>query len=65
MKRSEVQWQQVVLAVKVLSTVPTTFLTVAAAMSGIHWVIKRRQKLAAEPEDAALSTEPSDNEESS
>jgi formate dehydrogenase iron-sulfur subunit len=53
------------LAVKVLSTVPTTFLTVAAAMSGIHWVIKRRQKLAAEPEDTAITEEPSDNEETS
>ena len=53
------------LAVKVLNTVPTTFLTVAAAMSGIHWVIKRRQKLATHPEDAESVTEPSDNEESS
>ena len=52
------------LAVKVLETVPTTFLTVAAAMTGIHWVIKRRQKLAAHPEEAEPVTEPSDNEES-
>jgi formate dehydrogenase iron-sulfur subunit len=35
------------LATKVLHTVPTTFVTVGAAMAGIHWVIKRRQKLAA------------------
>lgn len=41
------------LAVKVLNTVPTTFLTVGMAMAGIHWVIKRRQKLAS----SATSTE--------
>jgi len=42
------------LAVRVLNTVPATFLTVGAAMAGIHWVVKRRQKLAAEA--AALQT---------
>ncbi len=36
------------LAKRVLHTVPTTFLTVGALMAGIHWVIKRRQRLAAE-----------------
>lgn len=36
------------LATKVLHTVPTTFVTVGLAMAGIHWVVKRRQKLAAE-----------------
>jgi formate dehydrogenase iron-sulfur subunit len=36
------------LADMVLHTVPTTFISVGVAMAGIHWVIKRRQKLAAE-----------------
>jgi formate dehydrogenase iron-sulfur subunit len=40
---------------KVLHTVPATFLTVGAAMAGIHWVIKRRQKLAAAATSAAVS----------
>jgi len=53
------------LAVQVLSTVPTTFLTVGAAMAGIHWVIRRRQKFALQPEDAAPQTEPSDSGEQS
>ena len=35
------------LATTVLSTVPATFLTVGAGMAGIHWVIRRRDKLAA------------------
>ena len=38
------------LAERVLHTLPATFLTVAAGMAGIHWIIKRRQKLAAHPE---------------
>ncbi|MBC8424647.1 4Fe-4S dicluster domain-containing protein [bacterium] len=36
------------LADMVLHTVPATFVSVGVAMAGIHWVIKRRQKLAAE-----------------
>ncbi len=36
------------LAVGVLRTVPGTFVGVAAAMAGIHWIVMRRQKLAAE-----------------
>jgi formate dehydrogenase iron-sulfur subunit len=36
------------LATNVLSTVPATFLTVGVAMAGIHWIVKRRQMLAAE-----------------
>jgi formate dehydrogenase iron-sulfur subunit len=36
------------LATRVLNTVPTTFLTVGALMAGVHWVVKRRQRLAAE-----------------
>ena len=36
------------LATRVLNTVPTTFLTVGALMAGVHWVVKRRQQLAAE-----------------
>jgi len=36
------------LATNVLSTVPATFLTVGAAMAGIHWIVGRRDKLAAE-----------------
>jgi formate dehydrogenase iron-sulfur subunit len=35
------------LATSVLNTVPGTFVTVGAAMAGIHWIIKRRQTLAA------------------
>ncbi len=57
------------LAVRVLNTVPVTFLTVGAAMAGIHWVIKRRQKLAAEAAAAedtgAADSHPSDSEEAS
>lgn len=30
----------------VLKTVPSTFVTVGLAMAGIHWIIRRRQKLA-------------------
>ncbi len=48
------------LAVKVLETVPMTFLTVGAAMAGIHWVVKRRQKLAAE---AAASVQETDSQD--
>ena len=29
------------LATTVLSTVPATFLTVGAAMAGIHWIVRR------------------------
>lgn len=36
------------LATQVLGTVPTTFLGVGAAMAGIHWVVRRRDRLAAE-----------------
>jgi len=36
------------LATSVLNTVPATFLTVGVAMAGIHWIVKRRQMLAAE-----------------
>jgi formate dehydrogenase iron-sulfur subunit len=53
------------LAVKVLETVPTTFVTVAAAMTGLHWVIKRRQKLALHPEGEEIETEPGEEKESS
>lgn len=42
------------LAKNVLSTVPATFLTVGAAMAGIHWVVRRRDRLAA----AAASPDP-------
>jgi formate dehydrogenase iron-sulfur subunit len=35
------------LANRVLQTVPVTFLSVGAVMAGVHWVIKRRQELAA------------------
>jgi len=45
------------LAVQVLQTVPATFLTVGAAMTGIQWVIRRRQKLAAETAAAARAEE--------
>ena len=33
---------------------PATFLGVGVAMAGIHWIVKRRQKLAAE--SAGLGT---------
>jgi formate dehydrogenase iron-sulfur subunit len=36
------------LANRVLRTVPATFAGVGVAMAGIHWIVKRRQKLAAE-----------------
>ena len=52
------------LATTVLSTVPATFLTVGAGMAGIHWVIRRRDKLAAEAA-APPETAPSDDEVSS
>jgi len=35
-------------AMAALSTVPMTFLTVVGVMAGIHWVVRRRQKLAGE-----------------
>ena len=41
------------LATRVLSTVPATFLTVGASMAGVHWVIRRRDKLATEAAAAA------------
>jgi formate dehydrogenase iron-sulfur subunit len=40
---------------RVLHTVPATFLTVGALMSGIHWVIRRRQRLATERAGASGS----------
>ncbi len=51
------------LADKVLHTVPATFVTVGVAMAGIHWVIKRRQKLAAEAAvlEAAQTPEPTED----
>jgi len=58
------------LAEQVLQTVPATFLAVGTAMVGIHWVVKRRQKLAAEAAAEVARTdseqgipEPPDNEE--
>jgi formate dehydrogenase iron-sulfur subunit len=39
------------LANNVLRTVPGTFLGVGVAMAGIHWIVKRRQKLTAEAAD--------------
>ena len=53
------------LANTVLSTVPATFVTVGAAMAGIHWVVRRRQKLAAETlpdDDTANATTPAVDE---
>jgi formate dehydrogenase iron-sulfur subunit len=35
------------LATSVLRTVPATFVGVGIAMAGIHWIVRRRQKLAA------------------
>jgi formate dehydrogenase iron-sulfur subunit len=49
------------LATRVLSTVPATFLTVGAAMAGVHWVVRRRDKLAAEK--AAADPGASDSKE--
>jgi formate dehydrogenase iron-sulfur subunit len=43
------------LAHQVLNTVPMTFVTVGGLMTGIHWVVKRRQKLAAEAAVAGRS----------
>ncbi|MCP4571737.1 MAG: 4Fe-4S dicluster domain-containing protein [bacterium] len=45
------------LADKVLETVPTTFAGVGLAMAGIHWVIGRRNKLAAEAAAAHAAAE--------
>jgi Fe-S-cluster-containing dehydrogenase component len=55
------------LATTVLNTVPATFLTVGAGMAGIHWVIRRRDKLAAvaAAQAAAEATDPGDEEVSS
>ena len=53
------------LARSVLGTVPATFVTVGAAMAGIHWVVRRRQKLAAESlqdDDTANATTPAVDE---
>ena len=50
------------LATRVLSTVPATFLTVGAAMAGIHWVVRRREKLAAEKAAASPEAAPKDDE---
>jgi formate dehydrogenase iron-sulfur subunit len=60
------------LADMVLHTVPATFVSVGAAMAGIHWVIRRRQKLAAEAaavarqdaDDPAVEDTPADEEQS-
>jgi formate dehydrogenase iron-sulfur subunit len=46
------------LAKRVLGTVPTTFLTVGAAMAGIHWIVQRRDKRAAEAAADAGATPP-------
>ena len=47
------------LANAVLGTVPATFLTVGAAMAGIHWIVRRRDEVAAAeappPEDESSS----------
>jgi len=43
------------LATNVLSTVPATFLTVGAAMAGIHWIVGRRDRLAAEAATEAVA----------
>jgi formate dehydrogenase iron-sulfur subunit len=56
------------LATSVLSTVPATFLTVGAAMAGIHWVVRRRDTRAAERAAAAATpgaTDAKDDEVSS
>jgi formate dehydrogenase iron-sulfur subunit len=50
------------LATRVLGTVPATFLTVGAAMAGIHWVVRRRDKLAAEKAAASPDETPKDDE---
>jgi len=41
------------LARSVLNTVPVTFVGVAAAMAGIHWLTERRQRVAEAEEQAA------------
>jgi len=41
---------------KVLHTVPWTFLTVGTVMAGVHWIIRRRQQLAAEQAGSAGQT---------
>jgi formate dehydrogenase iron-sulfur subunit len=51
------------LATTVLDTVPATFLTVGAGMAGIHWVIRRRDKLAAESSPPSPEPEASSDEE--
>jgi formate dehydrogenase iron-sulfur subunit len=51
------------LASRVLGTVPATFLTVGAAMAGIHWVVRRRDKLAADAASGAAAPEAPDSDE--
>jgi len=51
------------LADRVLHTVPTTFVTVGLAMAGIHWVVGRRRKLAAEEAAAARDEAETDSPE--
>jgi formate dehydrogenase iron-sulfur subunit len=43
------------LSNRVLRTVPGTFLGVGVAMTGIHWIVKRRQKLAAEAAEQGIA----------
>jgi formate dehydrogenase iron-sulfur subunit len=50
------------LAEKVLGTVPATFLTVGAAMASVHWVVRRREKRAAEAAAAAADGKGPDEE---
>jgi len=45
---------------KILHQMPTVFLGMATAMGGVHWVIKRRQKLMEEQGDATQGP-PEDN----
>jgi formate dehydrogenase iron-sulfur subunit len=52
------------LATNVLSTVPATFLTVGAAMAGIHWIVGRRDKLAEEAAaEAAAQPQPAEDDD--
>jgi formate dehydrogenase iron-sulfur subunit len=51
------------LATRVLGTVPATFLTVGAAMAGIHWVVRRRDRLAEERTSANGADETSSDDE--
>jgi formate dehydrogenase iron-sulfur subunit len=53
------------LATDVLGTVPATFLTVGAAMAGIHWIVGRRDRLAAEAAAAPSKAGTTDDEVSS